>query len=135
MSVIARAPASPPALGPEDPRYLDPRDLEAELKRTFQICHECRMCVGYCGSFPSLFDRIDRDIESGKAVGAEALDDADIRAVSDACWQCKLCYIKCPYTADEGAKELLDYPRVMARERAARAAREGVPLVDQLLGE
>jgi hypothetical protein len=67
MSVIARAPASPPAKGPHDARYFDARDLEAELKRTFQICHECRMCVGYCGSFPTLFDRIDRDIESGKA--------------------------------------------------------------------
>ncbi|HVY46841.1 MAG TPA: heterodisulfide reductase-related iron-sulfur binding cluster [Minicystis sp.] len=135
MSVIARAPASPPATSPHDPRYFDSRDLEAELKRTFQICHECRMCVGYCGSFPSLFDAIDRDIESGKAVGAEALDDADMRRVSDECWQCKLCYIKCPYTADEGAYELLDYPRLMARERAARSARDGVALVDKLLGE
>ncbi|HEY4121993.1 MAG TPA: heterodisulfide reductase-related iron-sulfur binding cluster [Byssovorax sp.] len=135
MSVIARKPSSPPAEGPLDPRYYDSRDLEAELKRTFQVCHECRMCVGYCGSFPSLFKRIDRDVDSGKAVGAEALDDADIRAVSDACWQCKLCYIKCPYTADEGATELLDFPRLMARERAARSQREGVALVDKILGE
>ncbi|MFS8068973.1 MAG: hypothetical protein ACMG6S_21640, partial [Byssovorax sp.] len=59
MSVIARTPATPPATSPNDPRYYDARDLEAELKRTFQICHECRMCVGYCGSFPSLFNRID----------------------------------------------------------------------------
>jgi glycerol-3-phosphate dehydrogenase subunit C len=135
MSVIARHPISPPALGPNDPRYFDSRDLEAELKRAFQICHECRMCVGYCGSFPSLFDRIDRDIESGKAEGAEAMGDADIKKVSDECWQCKLCYIKCPYTEDEGAKELLDFPRLMARERAARVQREGVPLVDKILGE
>src|ERR1700753_1738625 len=93
------------------------------------------MCVGYCGSFPSLFERIDRDIASGKSEGAEHIDAADIHAVSDECWQCKLCYIKCPYTADEGAKELLDYPRLMAREKAQRARTEGVALVDQLLGE
>jgi glycerol-3-phosphate dehydrogenase subunit C len=135
MSVIARKPASPPAKSPDDPRYFDARDLEAELKRAFQICHECRMCVGYCGSFPSLFDRIDSAIESGKAEGAETINDADIKAVGDACWQCKLCYIKCPYTPDEGASEMLDFPRLLARERAVRAQREGITFVDTLLGE
>src|SRR6185295_8793997 len=74
-------------------------------------------------------------VDVGEAVGAEKLDAADFRAVSEACWQCKLCYIKCPYTEDEGASELLDYPRLMAREKAARAAREGIPLVDRILGE
>ena len=135
MSVIPRAPASPPATSPHDSRYYDERDLEAELRRAFQICHECRMCVNYCGSFPEMFSRIDRDIDSGAAVGAEKLLDADFKAVSDECWQCKLCYIKCPYTADEGSKELLDFPRLMARERAYRARREGIPLVDKILGE
>ena len=135
MSVIPRAPATPPAHSPHDPRYYEPRDLEAELRRTFQICHECRMCVGYCGSFPDLFKRIDRDIDSGAAEGAEKLDEADFKAVGDQCWQCKLCYIKCPYTADEGASELLDFPRLMSRERAARAQRDGIPLVDRILGE
>jgi glycerol-3-phosphate dehydrogenase subunit C len=135
VSVIARAPASPPAFSPHDPRYFEPRDLEAELRRAFQICHECRMCVNYCGSFPEMFKRIDRDIESGKSEGAEHIDDADIKVIGDECWQCKLCYIKCPYTPDEEAKEQLDFPRLMARERAVRARREGIPLVDQILGE
>ncbi len=135
MSVIPRAPAKPPAHSPHDPRYYEPRDLEAELRRAFQICHECRMCVNYCGSFPEMFSRIDRDIEAGAAEGAEKLDDADMTAIADECWQCKLCYIKCPYTADEGASELLDFPRLMARERAARARRDGIPLVDRILGE
>jgi len=135
VSAIPRAPAAPPATSPHDPRYYEERDLEAELRRAFQICHECRMCVNYCGSFPELFRRIDRDIEGGVAEGAEELADADFRAVVDECWQCKLCYIKCPYTPDEDAKELLDFPRLMARERAYRARREGIPLVDQILGE
>jgi glycerol-3-phosphate dehydrogenase subunit C len=135
VSVIPRAPAQPPATSPNDPRYYDERDLEAELRRAFQICHECRMCVGYCGSFPTIFNGIDAHIEAGLAEGAEKLDDALMKAVSDECWQCKLCYIKCPYTADEGAKELLDFPRLMARERANRARRDGIPLVDQILGE
>ncbi len=135
MSVIPRKPALPPAKGPDDPRYYDPIDLEAELLRTFQICHECRMCVGYCGSFPELFARVDKAIESHRAEGAETLQEQDIRAVADECWQCKLCYIKCPYTEDEHAEELLDFPRLMARERAVRAREEGIPLVDRLLGE
>lgn len=135
MSVIPRHPAQPPATSPHDSRYFDPRDLEQELKRAFQICHECRMCVNYCGSFPDLFGRIDKNIESGKSEGAEHIDADDIQSVGDQCWQCKLCYIKCPYTPDEGAKEMLDFPRLMARERAARARRDGIPVVDKILGE
>jgi len=135
MSLISRRPPSPPALGPGDPRYFDAADLEAEAKRVFQVCHECRMCVNYCGSFPALFAAVDRDIEAGRAEGAEKITPADRSLVTDLCWQCKLCYIKCPYTADEGAAELLDFPRLMAREKADRSRREGVPLVDKLLGE
>jgi glycerol-3-phosphate dehydrogenase subunit C len=93
------------------------------------------MCVGYCGSFPLLFGAVDREIESGRADGAETVSATTIREVSDHCWQCKLCYIKCPYTPDEGAYELLDFPRLMAREKAVRARREGIPLVDRILGE
>ena len=107
LSAIPRTPTAPPATSPNDPRYFDPRDIETELRRTFQICHECRMCVGYCGSFPELFARIDRAIDSGAAVGAEKLDDTDIKAVADQCWQCKLCFIKCPYTADDQAPDSL----------------------------
>lgn len=135
MSVIPRTPARPPATSPHDERYYEPQDLAAELRRAFQICHECRMCVNYCGSFPEMFRRIDAAIDGGKAEGAETIVDADVRAIADQCWQCKLCYIKCPYTADEGAHELLDLPRLLARERAVRARKEGIPVVDRLLGE
>lgn len=93
------------------------------------------MCVTYCGSFPILFDAVDKAIEKGQAEGAETVSDETIRAVTDHCWQCKLCFIKCPYTADEGAYELLDFPRLMAREKAQRARRDGIPLVDRILGE
>jgi glycerol-3-phosphate dehydrogenase subunit C len=93
------------------------------------------MCVTYCGSFPILFGAVDREIDSGRAEGAENVGAEAIRAVSDHCWQCKLCYIKCPYTPDEDAYEALDFPRLMAREKANRARREGIPLVDRVLGE
>ncbi|HVW25996.1 MAG TPA: heterodisulfide reductase-related iron-sulfur binding cluster [Polyangiaceae bacterium] len=135
MGVPDRRPAAPPEWNPREPRYWDERDLEAELRRTFQVCHECRMCVGYCGSFPILFRAVDRQVDAGRAEGAETVDTATIGEVADHCWQCKLCYIKCPYTADEGASELLDFPRLMAREKAQRARREGIPVVDRVLGE
>ena len=93
------------------------------------------MCVGYCGTFPAIFAAVDRDIDAGRAEGTEKLTAADMRLATDLCWQCKLCYIKCPYTADEGAGELVDFPRLMAREKAQRTRREGLPLVDRVLGE
>jgi glycerol-3-phosphate dehydrogenase subunit C len=128
-------PHNPPAFKPDDPRYLDPRDLEGELRRVFEICHGCRMCVNYCGSFPDLFARVDRDIETRGADGAELLDAADFASVTELCWQCKLCYIKCPYTPDEGHEWALDFPRLLTREKTQRATRNGVSLQDQALGE
>jgi glycerol-3-phosphate dehydrogenase subunit C len=133
--IPARTPVRLPVWDPNDERYWDPRDLEQELRRTFQICHECRMCVTYCGSFPLLFDAIDKDVDAGRAEGVELLGADTFAAVSNHCWQCKLCYIKCPYTSDEGARELLDFPRLMGREKAQRARRDGVSLVDRVLGE
>jgi glycerol-3-phosphate dehydrogenase subunit C len=127
--VVERRPIEPPAFGPNEERYWAEGDLAHELVRTFQICADCRMCVTYCGSFPLLFDAID---DGG---GIDAVTSEVVAEVSDHCWQCKLCYIKCPYTPDEGAYEMLDFPRLMAREKAVRARREGIAPVDRVLGE
>jgi glycerol-3-phosphate dehydrogenase subunit C len=130
-----RIPAQPPALDPNESRYWDPADLAQEIQRTFHICSDCRMCVTYCGSFPILFGAVDKEVDSGRAHSVETLAPEVMEAVSDHCWQCKLCYIKCPYTPDEQAAEALDFPRLMAREKAQRARRDGIPLVDRILGE
>jgi glycerol-3-phosphate dehydrogenase subunit C len=135
MSKIDPRPEQPPAQDPNDPRYWDARDLEGEMRRTFEVCHNCRMCVGYCGTFPDLFRRIDRDIEKRGAHGAELLDAEAFERATELCWQCKLCYVKCPYTADEGHEWLLDVPRLLGREKAQRARRNGVSLQDRVLGE
>jgi len=131
---IDPTPPLPPAKDLADPRYWDAQDLTQELRRVFEICHGCRMCVGYCGSFPDIFGRVDRDIEKRGATGAEALAADDFASVTDLCWQCKLCYIKCPYTADEGHDWLVDVPRLLAREKAQRTKRNGVTLQDKALG-
>ena len=93
------------------------------------------MCLPYCPSFPDLFARVDGYIQRGVAKGAETIDAEDIKSVVDNCYQCKLCYIKCPYTEDEGHSWLLDFPRIALREKAQRARRDGVTLQDQVLGE
>jgi glycerol-3-phosphate dehydrogenase subunit C len=135
MSKIDLVPVEPPALDPNDERYWDARDLEHEMRRTFEICHGCRMCVGYCGTFPDVFGRVDRDIETRGATGAEALDAEAFAQASDLCWQCKLCHVKCPYTKDEGHPWMLDVPRLLLREKAQRAKRNGITLQDRVLGE
>jgi glycerol-3-phosphate dehydrogenase subunit C len=135
MTKIDPLPSHPPALDPNDERYWDARDLESEMRRTFEVCHNCRMCVGYCGTFPDLFARLDHDIEKCGATGAELLDAEAFASATELCWQCKLCYIKCPYTKDEGHEWTLDVPRLLLREKAQRARRNGVTLQDRVLGE
>ncbi|HEV3191238.1 MAG TPA: heterodisulfide reductase-related iron-sulfur binding cluster [Polyangiaceae bacterium] len=132
---IPPVPKQPPALDPNSERYWNARDLEDEMRRTFEVCHNCRMCVGYCGTFPDVFGRVDRDIEERGATGAELLDAAAFSQASELCWQCKLCYIKCPYTKDEEHEWMIDVPRLLLREKAQRARRLGTTLQDRVLGE
>jgi glycerol-3-phosphate dehydrogenase subunit C len=42
-----------------DPRFWDRGDMRAEIDRIFDICHSCRLCFKFCGSFPTLFELID----------------------------------------------------------------------------
>jgi glycerol-3-phosphate dehydrogenase subunit C len=135
MTKIDLVPNAPPAVSPEDLRYWDPRDLEAEMRRVLEICHNCRMCVGYCGTFPDVFARVDRDIEKRAATGAELLDAEAFESATELCWQCKLCYIKCPYTPDEKHEWRVDVPRLLMREKAQRTRRNGMTLQDRILGE
>ncbi|HEX3345992.1 MAG TPA: heterodisulfide reductase-related iron-sulfur binding cluster, partial [Polyangiaceae bacterium] len=76
-----------------------------------------------------------RDIEQRGAAGAELLDAAAFESATELCWQCKLCYVKCPYTKDEGHEWQLDVPRLLTREKAQRVKRNGVTLQDRVLGE
>ena len=135
MAKIDVIPSQPPAFDPQNDRYWNARDLEAEMRRMFEVCHNCRMCVGYCGTFPDVFARIDRAIEKDGATGAEQLDAEAFEHATELCWQCKLCYVKCPYTPDEGHEWAIDIPRLLMREKAQRARRNGVTLQDTILGE
>ena len=121
---------------PLDPAYFDVADARAERDRTFQICADCRLCVKFCGSFPKLFEAIDDYCTDDKyaEVDTKKLKHQDIDTVVDLCFQCKLCYIKCPYTPGDH-DWAIDFPRLIARAKAQRVKKEGVPLRDRLLGK
>ena len=124
-----------PAYDPTDARYYDEEDLRSEVERIFSLCADCRMCVKYCGSFPTLFDAIDDYCTEGKyaEVDAKKLKGGDVDKVVDLCFQCKLCYIKCPYTPGDH-EWAIDFPRLMTRAKAQKVKKNGVPFVDKMLG-
>jgi len=125
-----------PAYDPTDSRYYDQKDLRTEAERVFSLCADCRLCVKFCGSFPKLFDAIDDYCTEGKyaEVDTKKLKQQDVDTVVDLCFQCKLCYIKCPYTPGDH-EWAIDFPRLIARAKAQQVKKCGVPLVDRLLGK
>jgi glycerol-3-phosphate dehydrogenase subunit C len=127
-------PAQRPTFDPHDERYWDPKDLASELERVFSICHGCRMCVNYCPSFPDMFKRVDGYVTLNRGE-IDAFDAEDYKSVNDLCYQCKLCYVKCPYTPEDGHPFMLDFPRLMLRQRAQRSRRDGISIQDRALGE
>ena len=124
-----------PAYDPTDPRYYDEKDLRSEEERIFSLCADCRLCVRYCGSFPKLFDAVDTYCTDEKyaEVDTKKLKTEDINQIVDLCFQCKLCWIKCPYTPGDH-EWAIDFPRLMARAKAKQVKDKGVPLVDKILG-
>ncbi len=87
------------------------------------------MCFKYCDSFPILFDLIDKRHDGDVAkVTAPETD-----RVMDACFQCKLCEVQCPYTPREKHEFQLDFPKLVHRYKAQRAKQRGIPLRDRIL--
>src|SRR5262245_49927241 len=124
-----------PAYDPTDSRFWNEKDLRSEVERIFKLCADCRLCVKFCGSFPKLFDAIDRYCTDPKyaEVDATKLKPEDVQVTVDLCFQCKLCYINCPYTPGDH-EWAIDFPRLMARAKAQEVKKNGVPLRDRLMG-
>ena len=101
---------------PSDPRYWDPALLDGEVRRAFEICSGCRMCFKYCDSFPVLFDLVDHRHEGD----VRRITREDEARVMDACFQCKLCEVQCPYTPRDGHAFQLDFPKLVHRWRGVR---------------
>ncbi len=116
---------------PSQKTYWDIEALNKEVTRAFEICHGCRMCFKYCDSFPILFKLLD-DSYDGDVTKVTA---GDTQQVMDACFQCKLCEVQCPYTPRDHHEFQLDFPKLVHRYRAIGAKRDGVALRDKVLGD
>jgi len=99
---------------PTDPAYFDEADLRGELTRVYDLCHGCRLCWNLCTSFPTLFEYIDNHDDQDAA----KLTTAEQDQVVDECFQCKMCYVKCPYVPPHEWQ--LDFPRLMLRASAVK---------------
>ncbi|MEY4401857.1 MAG: hypothetical protein RL072_1722 [Actinomycetota bacterium] len=123
---------------PHHPLYLDEADTRAELTRVFDLCHGCGACVNLCPSFPTLFRYVDQgavrdggaDRGSSRDGGAGQMTPAQQDHVNDECFQCKLCYVHCPYVPGQH-EWAVDFPRLMLRTVAMRRANGQVSLRDK----
>ena len=114
----------------EHPDFLDPKKLDSEMRRVFDICHGCRRCFNLCDSFPKLFDMIDES----KNEDVESLSSNQFTPVVDACTLCDMCFMtKCPYVPPHDFD--LDFPHLMLRYRAAQKKLRQLPLVPRQLAE
>ncbi len=131
MANISYQPTDGLSYDPSEPVYWDPAALDKEITRVFEVCHGCRMCFKYCDSFPTLFDVIDR--HDGDLLAALSAEPAVTEQVMNACFQCKLCEVECPYTPRDGHEFMLDFPRLVHRWKAQKARKSGVALKHQII--
>ncbi len=110
----------------QDPAFTDPKALDDELRRVFDVCHGCRRCFNLCDSFPRLFDLID----ASKTGELDAVVSGDFAPVVEACTLCDLCFMtKCPYVPPHEFN--IDFPHLMLRYRAAQTANGEVSWTDK----
>ena len=128
---ISYSPTEGISYSPSEDIYWDADALSWEIDRTFEICHGCRMCFKYCDSFPLLFSFID-DRHDGDV---RKISEVETEQVMDACFQCKLCEVQCPYTVRENHEFMLDFPRLVHRYKAQRTLKKGVTFRDKILGD
>ena len=114
----------------QEEAWYDEADLEAELRRVYDICHGCRRCFNLCDSFPILFDAVDESPNEE----VDDLSTVQLKAVVDACTLCDMCFMtKCPYVPPHEFN--LDFPHLMLRHRAVEHRKGNTSLVDRELAK
>ena len=114
----------------EHPDFLDPKKLDDEMRRAFDICQGCRRCFNLCDSFPKLFDMIDESENED----VESLKSEQFEPVVDACTLCDMCFMtKCPYVPPHDFD--LDFPHLMLRYRTAQKKLNKLPAVPAQLAQ
>ena len=127
---VPYAPTAGISYSPSESVYWDHDALSGEIDRTFEICHGCRMCFKYCDSFPLLFSFIDERHDGD----VRKINEIETDQIMDACFQCKLCEVQCPYTVRENHEFLLDFPKLVHRYKAQKTAKHGVSFRNKMLG-
>jgi glycerol-3-phosphate dehydrogenase subunit C len=111
-----------------NPGFYDQAALEQELHRVFDICHGCRRCFSLCQSFPTLFEAIDES----STMELDGVDKQVYWKVVEHCYLCDMCYMtKCPYVPPHPWN--VDFPHLMLRAKAVRAAKGGLTLSERVL--
>ena len=112
------------------PDFLDPKKIDDEMRRVFDICHGCRRCFNLCDSFPKLFDIIDESENED----VNSLESKQFKPVVDACTLCDMCFMtKCPYVPPHEFN--LDFPHLMLRYRAAQKKQNALPKMPYQLAQ
>jgi glycerol-3-phosphate dehydrogenase subunit C len=108
--------------------FWDPQATRNELLRVFDVCHGCRVCDTFCPSFVHLFQFVDDNFGN-----SEALNQQQIDQVINECYQCKLCYVVCPYQPPHEWD--IDFPRTIMRAHLVDKKQKRPTLADRLLGD
>jgi glycerol-3-phosphate dehydrogenase subunit C len=114
---------------PWQPIYTDEADVRSELARVQEVCRECRRCVDYCGSFPTLFEMLDQMSEPSAGLLTPAQQD---QVVAE-CVHCTLCAVGCPYGVGTHEADV-DVPRLMLRARAMQRENDHLDGTGKLAG-
>jgi Fe-S oxidoreductase len=109
----------------DDPDYWEEAQLEAELRRAGDICHQCRRCLPLCPSFPKLFELVDATDEEIAGVTMQGFEE-----VNELCFHCVACFNHCPYHPPHEWD--VDFPKLMRRHQLIRTKRDGVSLSRKL---
>ena len=152
--------ADPHGMAYDNPRFWETRHLGSEIQRVLEICNGCRLCFNLCPSFDVLFKRIDaldphreeaegKHLEGGMIEEHEAaallehvevhtespvhlLSADDKERVVELCYECKLCFPKCPYVPPH--EFAVDFPRLMLRAKMQAAKEDGIAFRERFLG-
>ena len=114
---------------PSTPKYWDKKSLDKEIKRTYEICHGCRMCFKYCDTFPILFNFLDKQYDGD----VKKVKEKDSFKIMNSCFQCKLCEVQCPYTVRDKHEFKLDFPKLVHRYKAINSLKKDKSLRDKFL--
>jgi len=108
--------------------FWDPQATRKELLRVFDVCHGCRVCDTFCPSFVHLFQFVDDNFGN-----TEALSEPQVQQVIRECYQCKLCYVVCPYQPPHEWD--IDFPRMILRVHLVAKKQTRPTLADRMFGD